>query len=128
MISRSVAQIATASIRTNTSAFFGTGTGFCFRVNCPGSPSTHARMVSGIARSGLVFTPAGAYIACPFGMGEKVGTRPVARARSATQGRNQSGPVISVNPAAYECRRLGYMRPIFERYNCDKPDTDPEGR
>jgi len=48
MISRSVAQIATASMRTNTSAFFGTGTGLSRNNSSPGSPSTHAFMVSGM--------------------------------------------------------------------------------
>ena len=48
MISRSVAQIATASMRTRTSAFFGTGTGLSFNESWPGSPSTHAFMLSGI--------------------------------------------------------------------------------
>ena len=48
MISRSVAQIATASMRTSTSALFGTGTGLVFNVSSPGSPSTHAFMLSGI--------------------------------------------------------------------------------
>jgi hypothetical protein len=43
MISRSVAQMATASMRTSTSAFFGTGTGFSVRLSWPGSPSTQAR-------------------------------------------------------------------------------------
>src|SRR5947207_13370335 len=62
MISRSVAQIATASMRTSTSARFGTGAGFSVSFNSPGSPSTHARMVSGTGMSGLVFTPGGAYM------------------------------------------------------------------
>src|SRR5689334_6355417 len=62
MISRSVAQIATASMRTSTSARFGTGTGLSTSLSSPGSPSTHARMVSGTGMSGDVFTPCGAYI------------------------------------------------------------------
>src|SRR5215213_3379482 len=62
MISRSVAQIATASMRTSTSARFGTGTGLVVSLSSPGSPSTHARMVSGTGMSGLVLTPVGAYI------------------------------------------------------------------
>src|SRR6185437_12314570 len=66
MISRSVAQIATASIRTSTSAFFGTGTGFWPMLSWPGSPSTQAFMLSEIGNSlWLVFTPAGAYIFPP---------------------------------------------------------------
>jgi hypothetical protein len=48
MISRSVAQIATASMRTKTSARFGTGTGFWLSLSSPGLPSTQAFMVSGI--------------------------------------------------------------------------------
>ncbi len=60
--SRSVAQMATASMRTSTSAFFGTGTGLSTSFSCPGSPSTQAFMVSGMGKSLLVFTPAGAYI------------------------------------------------------------------
>src|SRR6187455_1802102 len=67
MISRSVAQIATASMRTRTSAFFGTGTGLLAMLSWPGSPSTQARCVSGIGNSlWLVFTPAGAYIFPPI--------------------------------------------------------------
>ena len=62
MISRSVAQIATASMRTSTSARFGIGTGFSFSTSWPGSPSTQARWLSGIENSLLVFTPAGAGI------------------------------------------------------------------
>ena len=60
MISRSVAQIATASMRTSTSARFGTGTGFSTNVTWPGSPSTHAFIVSGMEKSGLVSTPGAA--------------------------------------------------------------------
>ena len=63
MISRSVAQIATASMRTSTSAFFGTGTALSISLSSPGSPSTQAFIMSGIGKSLLVFTPAGAYIA-----------------------------------------------------------------
>ncbi len=40
--------MATASIRTNTLAFLGTGTGFSTKNNCSGLPSTQARMRSGI--------------------------------------------------------------------------------
>ena len=63
MISRSVAQIATASIRTKTSARLGTGTGFWVSFSSPGLPSTQAFMVSGIGKSGLVFTPGPEYMA-----------------------------------------------------------------
>ena len=62
MISRSVAQIATASMRTSTSARFGTGTGFSVSFSSPGLPSTQARIVSGTGMSLEVFTPGGAYI------------------------------------------------------------------
>ena len=62
MTSRSVAQIAAASMRTSTSARLGTGTGLSVSVSCPGSPNTQAFMVSGIGNSVLVFTPAGAYM------------------------------------------------------------------
>src|SRR5580692_11663880 len=62
MISRSVAQIATASIRTRTSARLGTGTGFSVSFNSPGLPRTHAFILSGTWKSGLVFTPGPEYI------------------------------------------------------------------
>src|SRR5262244_3606451 len=62
MFSRSVAQIATASMRTSTSAFPGTGTGFCLSDSSPCPPSTLAFMVSGTGKSELVFTCGGAYI------------------------------------------------------------------
>src|SRR6266852_4650070 len=57
MTSRSVAQIATASMRTSTSARPGAGTGFCFNASSPGSPSIQAFMCSGIGNSRLVCTP-----------------------------------------------------------------------
>src|ERR1700712_5508958 len=69
MISRSVAQIATASIRTSTSAFFGTGTALVASVSWSGSPSTHARMVSGIGKSGDVLTWACWYMLSPRACG-----------------------------------------------------------
>src|SRR6516162_6254476 len=62
MISRSVAQIATASMRTSTSALRGTGIGLSRKLSSPGPPSTHAFMVSGIGNAPLVFTPAGRYM------------------------------------------------------------------
>jgi hypothetical protein len=62
MISRSVAQIATASMRTSTSARFGAGTGLVVNVSCSGSPNTQAFIVSGIGKSGEVLTLAGWYI------------------------------------------------------------------
>ena len=76
MFSRSVAQIATASMRTSTSARFGTGTGLSVRVSSPGSPSTQAFMVSGTGWLGSVFTPAGAYMESSFSraFSGKVGT------------------------------------------------------
>src|SRR5215831_11170198 len=66
--SRSVAQMATASMRTNTSARRGIGTGFCVKLSSPGSPSTHAHMVSGTGRLAFVFTPSGAYILASFAL------------------------------------------------------------
>ncbi len=58
MISMSVAQIATASIRTSTSARPGSGTGFSTIFSSSGPPSTQACMVGGISnwllRIGLV--------------------------------------------------------------------------
>src|SRR5271154_3723954 len=63
MISRSVAQIATASTRTKTSARLGTGTGFSVSFSSPGLPRTQAFILSGIRKSGLVFTPGPAYMA-----------------------------------------------------------------
>src|SRR5450432_4193750 len=66
MISRSVAQIATASMRTSTSAFFGTGMVLSVMLSWPGSPSTQAFILSGIGNSlWFVFTPAGAYMVSP---------------------------------------------------------------
>src|SRR5215469_1672184 len=65
MISRSVAQIATASMRTSTSARFGTGTGFCVSLSSPGLPSTQAFMVPGMGKSLLVFTPGPPYMIFP---------------------------------------------------------------
>src|ERR1700739_4808199 len=62
MISRSVAQIATASMRTSTSARLGTGTGFFAGLSSPALPSTQAFIVSGIGKSGLVFTPGPEYM------------------------------------------------------------------
>src|SRR5690348_1605167 len=64
MISRSVAQIATASMRTSTSALPGIGTAFSTSESWPGSPSTQAFIRSGMGNSGAVVTPAGAYISC----------------------------------------------------------------
>src|ERR1700676_3351308 len=62
MISRSVAQIATASMRTKTSARLGTGTGFSVSLSSPGLPRTQAFIISGIGKSALVFTPGPAYM------------------------------------------------------------------
>src|SRR5262249_6348726 len=50
-ISRSVAQIATASMRTRTSAAPGTGTGFSVRNNSSGPPRTQAFIRSGVGDS-----------------------------------------------------------------------------
>src|ERR1700730_13465475 len=62
MISRSVAQIATASIRTRTSARAGTGTGLSRRKSRSGSPRTQAFIWPGTTRPGEVLTPDGRYI------------------------------------------------------------------
>src|SRR5215467_14042170 len=59
MMSRSVAQIATASIRTRTSAGRGTGTGLSTSESRPGSPSTQAFMLEGMGNLGSVLTLAG---------------------------------------------------------------------
>ena len=50
MISRSVAQIATASMRTRTSAGPGRGTGLSTRLSSSGSPRIQAFMVSGMSK------------------------------------------------------------------------------
>src|SRR5712672_2322002 len=63
MISRSVAQIATASMRTNTSARAGTGVGLSRRNSSSGPPSTQAFIRSGIGNWADVLTPAGSYMA-----------------------------------------------------------------
>ena len=52
MISRSVAQIATASMRTSTSARPGTGVGLSRRKSSSGPPSTQAFIWSGIGKFG----------------------------------------------------------------------------
>src|SRR6185369_10360541 len=62
MISRSVAQIATASVRIRTSARAGTGTGFSSSISWSGSLSTQAFIRSGIGSAGEVFTPEGWYM------------------------------------------------------------------
>src|SRR5262245_32485917 len=58
-------------------------------------------MVSGMGKSLLVFTPAGAYIGCPLGAG--------------------SWPV-DINPGG----RLVYMSPLFEGFDCRKPGANPD--
>ena len=62
MISRSVAQIATASMRTRTSARPGTGVGLSRRKSSSGSPRTQAFIRAGMENSGDLVTPAGSYI------------------------------------------------------------------
>src|SRR6185369_4913360 len=110
MISRSVAQIATASIRTSTSARCGTGTGFCPSESWPGSPSTHAFIWSGIGKSGLVFTPAGAYIA-KSSLNRRCGDRCRIRAHA---------PRCAARICAVEAEVVvdvpqAFMRPVGER-------------
>src|SRR5580700_10042878 len=63
MTSRSVAQIATASMRTRTSARPGTGVGFSPRESWSGSPSTQAFICEGTGKLGDVLTPDGSYMA-----------------------------------------------------------------
>src|ERR1700722_14830597 len=62
MTSRSVAQIATASMRTKTSARPGTGVGFSRRKSWSGSPRTQAFICDGTGNSGDVLTPDGSYM------------------------------------------------------------------
>ena len=59
MISRSVAQMATPSMRTRTSARLGSGTGFSTSDSSSGSPRTQAFMVSGTGNAGSTFTSSG---------------------------------------------------------------------
>src|ERR1700744_3843521 len=69
MISRSVAQIATASIRTSTSARLGIGVRLSRNDNSSGPPSTQAFICSGTGNSAEVVTPVGLYMAafpCAF--------------------------------------------------------------
>src|ERR1700755_3378347 len=75
MISRSVAQIATASMRTRTSARPGIGVGFSRRNSSSGPPSTQAFIWSGTGSSGDALPPAGLYMlhflnfgAFPYGL------------------------------------------------------------
>src|ERR1700674_3008558 len=63
MISRSVAQIATASMRTRTSARPGIGVGLSRSRSSSGPPRTQAFICPGTGNSGDVLTPAGVYIA-----------------------------------------------------------------
>src|SRR3981081_1895924 len=63
MTSRSVAQIATASMRTRTSALPGTGVGLSRRKSSSGPPRTQAFICLGTGNSGDVLTPAELYIA-----------------------------------------------------------------
>ena len=62
MTSRSVAQIATASMRTSTSARPGTGVGLSRRKSSSGFPRTQAFIRAGMENSGDLVTPAGSYI------------------------------------------------------------------
>ena len=55
MISTSVPQMETASIRTSTSAGPGSGTGFSARRSWSGSSRTHAFMVFGIVKEAVLF-------------------------------------------------------------------------
>src|SRR5262245_7511622 len=62
MTSRSVAQIATASMRTSTSARPGTGIGLSRRNSSSGPPKTQAFIWSGTGKLDDVVTPGGLYI------------------------------------------------------------------
>src|SRR6266705_6691278 len=63
MISRSVAHIATASMRTRISARAGTGVGLSRRKSSSGPPRTQTFIRSGIGNLADVVTPIGLYIA-----------------------------------------------------------------
>src|SRR5450631_4084329 len=60
--SRSVAQIATASMRTRTSARPGTGVSLSRKRSSSGLPKTQAFIWSGTGNCSDVLTPAGSYI------------------------------------------------------------------
>src|SRR6266403_2842926 len=62
MISRSVAQMATASMRTRTSARPGMGVGLSRSTSSSGSPRTQAFIRPGTGNSGDILTPEGSYI------------------------------------------------------------------
>jgi hypothetical protein len=66
MISRLVAQIATASTRTITLAFLRHGSSFSLSENWLGSPSIQAFIVSGFREPLLAFTPVAACINSSF--------------------------------------------------------------
>src|SRR5690349_17351986 len=68
--SRSVAQMATASMRVSTSPRRGTGTGFSASLISPGCVRTQAFILSGTGYSGLVFTPSGLYMRSSCLMGQ----------------------------------------------------------
>src|SRR6267378_6135652 len=62
MTSRSVAQIATASMRTRTSARAGIGVGLSPKRSSSGPPKTQAFICSGTGDWSDILTPAGSYI------------------------------------------------------------------
>jgi hypothetical protein len=83
MISRSVAQIATASMRTSTSARPGIGIGLSTRLSWPGSPSTQARICSGSGYAASVLTLVGWLT--------RVSSLRIVSARPSTRSRNPGG-------------------------------------
>src|ERR1700760_2424645 len=77
MISRSVAQIATASMRTSTSARAGIGVGLLRSDSSSAPPSTQAFIWSGMGNSEDVVTPVGVYMAAvPCGFLQFFGGEP----------------------------------------------------
>src|SRR5262245_48909187 len=119
MISRSVAQIATASMRTSTSARFGAGTGLSVSFSSPGSPSTQARMVSGTGMSLLTFTPGGVYIACSFLFGRRGRTVRLRAGPAKLGGKRAHG---RRHLLAHE-REMIVIRPHGRRRGADRADN-----
>src|SRR6185312_14837891 len=109
----SVAQIAIASMRTSTSARFGTGTSFSISLSSPGLPSTQAFCLSGTGRSLPVFTPGGAYIAA------SLVRRGLLRALVTELGRERAG--CGSDFAAHQ-RQVIFARPHRRRGSADRPD------
>src|SRR6185369_17614651 len=111
MISRSVAHIATASIRIKTSAREGTGTGFSSSKSWSGSPSTQAFIRSGMGSAGEVFTPGGWYMSLSSSAGcyRKSPASEIAGGRWRRVGLLHSKKRLVAKPscAAYTCTPVG---------------------